>query len=377
MPYVHRFRDRHGKVRYYYRRAGERKPLRGDPGSADFMSDYQAASSQFTTAAKPKDSPALSAAPDGSIAKLIVSYMGSIRYRKLKPSSQAVQRRIYTRFAETHGKSSVTGLTRLRIEKIIADMADTPGAATSLLKRLKSLMVFAVQTGWITVDPTYRMQGFTLGEIHTWTEEEIDAFEAHWPVGSKERLAYALHLYTGQRTSDVHRMTWADIRDGEVEVVQVKTGTKIGITIHDDLSPVLALADKATAAIIVTSHGLPFTVKGYSQWINAAIAAAKLPERCVAHGLRKAAARRLAEAGCSANQIAAVTGHKTLAEVERYTKAANQRRMARDAMQAEKANRPGKPAKTDLANQPENAMITDTKKGDWRLRQDSNLRPAA
>ena len=59
---------------------------------------------------------------------------------------------------------------------------------------------------------------------------------------------------------------------------------------------------------------------------------AGLPERCVTHGLRKAAARRLAEAGCSANEIAAITRHATLAEVSRYTKAADQKRLAKAAI---------------------------------------------
>ena len=63
-----------------------------------------------------------------------------------------------------------------------------------------------------------------------------------------------------------------------------------------------------------------------------AIVAAGLPDRCVPHGLRKAAARRLAEAGCSEKQIAAVTGHTTLKEVARYTRAANQERLAADAV---------------------------------------------
>lgn len=63
-----------------------------------------------------------------------------------------------------------------------------------------------------------------------------------------------------------------------------------------------------------------------------AIKAAGLPDRCVPHGLRKAAARRLAEAGCSEKQIAAVTGHTTLKEVARYTRAANQERLAADAV---------------------------------------------
>jgi integrase len=59
-----------------------------------------------------------------------------------------------------------------------------------------------------------------------------------------------------------------------------------------------------------------------------------LPKHCAAHGLRKAACRRLAEAGCSANVIAAISGHMTLREVERYTRAADQERMARLGMAA-------------------------------------------
>jgi integrase len=61
---------------------------------------------------------------------------------------------------------------------------------------------------------------------------------------------------------------------------------------------------------------------------------AGLPEHCAAHGLRKAACRRLAEAGCSANVIASISGHTTLTEVARYTKAADQERMAREGMAA-------------------------------------------
>jgi integrase len=52
-----------------------------------------------------------------------------------------------------------------------------------------------------------------------------------------------------------------------------------------------------------------------------------------AHGLRKAAARRLAETGCSAHEVAAITGHAGLAEVQRYTAAANRKKLAISAMQ--------------------------------------------
>ena len=62
------------------------------------------------------------------------------------------------------------------------------------------------------------------------------------------------------------------------------------------------------------------------------IGEAGLPDRCVTHRLRKAASRLLAEAGCSANEIAAITGHTTLNEVARYTKTAEQRHLARKAI---------------------------------------------
>jgi hypothetical protein len=79
------------------------------------------------------------------------------------------------------------------------------------------------------------------------------------------------------------------------------------------------------------------------------------PDRCQtnaseAHGLRKAAARRLAEAGCSASEIAAITGHKTLAEVERYTRAADQERLARRAIQKQLESKSGKPLADEVAN---------------------------
>jgi integrase len=82
------------------------------------------------------------------------------------------------------------------------------------------------------------MKGFKAGEIHTWTEAQITQFEAHWPIDSKQRLAFALHLYTGQRRSDVHRMTWADY-DGEgILVTQQKTGTKLDLPVHSELKSI-------------------------------------------------------------------------------------------------------------------------------------------
>jgi enterobacteria phage integrase len=138
-------------------------------------------------------------------------------------------------------------------------------------------------------------------------------------------------------------MSYADIDAGTIEVAQQKTGQadsdeKLVIPIHRNLQRELDLAKRRHLVILATEWGKPFSVKGFGQFISAAILAADLPTKCKAHGLWKAAARRLAEAGCSAKQIQAITGHKSLEEVERYTRKADQRQLARQAMATQENN---------------------------------------
>ena len=119
-------------------------------------------------------------------------------------------------------------------------------------------------------------------------------------------------------------MTWADVSAATLRVLQQKTNAKLVIPIHHQLMHILEEASRDHVTIVNTEYGRPFTVAGFSQWMRAAIRAAGLPIDCQPHGLRKAAGRRLAEAGCTANEIMSVLGHKTLTEAERYTRAADQ-----------------------------------------------------
>ena len=104
----------------------------------------------------------------------------------------------------------------------------------------------------------------------------------------------------------------------------------------------------------MTGYNKRFTSKGLSNYVASRIGLAELPDRCVTHGIRKAAARRLAEAGCSANEIAAITGHASLEEVARYTKAAEQRRLAQsaiDRLTKQEANANSQPQSEGWENQ--------------------------
>ncbi len=145
-------------------------------------------------------------------------------------------------------------------------------------------------------------------------------------------------------------MTWADIAGDTIRVVQRKTGTKLVLPLHPALQAALALASRDHLNILATAYMKPFSEKGFQNMVSAAIREAGLPSRCKAHGLRKASARRLAESGATEKQIAAITGHKTLAEVQRYTRAADQESLARQAVEKQKLNEIGKLADRKLAN---------------------------
>src|SRR5262249_2861774 len=172
--------------------------------------------------------------------------------------------------------------------------------------------------------------------FHTWSEEEITQFEANHPIGTKPRLALALLLYTAQRRSDVVRMGRQHIKGGVLTVRPKKTETTTGVTlaipVHPHLQAVLEATPSEHLTFLVTTTGKPYSPNHFSETFREWCDAAGLPKRCTAHGLRKAACRRLAEAGCSANEIMAMSGHATMKELVRYTKAADQARLARNAL---------------------------------------------
>lgn len=334
LKYVHVFNDRTGRVRYYFRRHGKRTPLPGLPGSREFMDTY----AQLLADAPSQSADKRVAAAEGTFAALASKYYASPLFGSLAASSRTNYRRVIDRFLAQHGTRQVKQMTREHVDVLIGKMASKPGAGIVLLKRLRTLLNYAIAIKWIDRDPTAGVKQYKSKEIHTWTDEELEQFEAYWPEGSRERLTYALLLFTGQRGSDVYRMTWADIAGDAIRVAQQKTSAKLVITLHPDLCRALAMAKREHVSILTTAYGQPFSLKGFGNMISDAIQAAKLPPRCKAHGLRKAAARRLAEAGCTASEIASITGHKTLAEVERYTRMADQERMARTAIGKQSGN---------------------------------------
>lgn len=341
LRYVQTFTDRHGHKRYYFRRPGcPRTALPGPLGSPEFLAAYQAA-----LANQPLPAASRKAPEAGTFGKLITDYMASVHHKRTKASSQAVTRGILERFAAKHGHRTVAGMKRRHVEAILSDMAETPAAANNLLRRLRMILKFAIAHEQVRTDVTQGIPFFREGTFHTWTDEELSAFEKRWPLGTRQRTAYALALYTGQRRSDVARMAWADYdaTAGTIRVKQMKTGAELVIPVHAALREALDAWPRKHAVILAHADGRGTSIHGFGGFMADAIAKAGLPSRCVLHGLRKAAVRRLAEAGCTALQIMAITGHKSLEEVQRYADGSRQEVMAREAIaRLSLSTRPGK-----------------------------------
>jgi integrase len=152
---------------------------------------------------------------------------------------------------------------------------------------------------------------------------------AAWDARATCLPLVALHW---QRVGDVVRMRRRDISNGRIHVMQQKTGAALSIPIHAKLHEALKAGPTRGFLLIGDQYGRAITPSGLSWIMTRAAAKAGLSRKCVPHGLRKACLRRLAEHGGSAKEIAAVSGHKSLGEVERYTAAADQRKLSTAAI---------------------------------------------
>ena len=323
--------DRHGTRRVRFRKNGFTTYLSGTPWSESFMREYARA----LDGVKAQTNGELGAARTipGSLNALCVSYYRSPDFKALRPSTQVMRRYIIEGFRKEHGDNPVKWLRRAHVKDIIGAKADTPHAANSLLKMLRIVLNHAVSIDMIDANPAIGVKKYKTsgGGFHSLTEAEIAQFEQCHPIGTRARLAFALLLFTAQRRADVIKMGWPQLRGDTIVLRQEKTNTPLVIPVHPDLAEVLASASRSHLTFLTTERGAPFTNAGFGNWFRDCCNKAGLPH-CSAHGLRKSAATRLANAGCSTDQIRAITGHRSVAEVAHYTRAADQQRLARQAM---------------------------------------------
>lgn len=212
---------------------------------------------------------------------------------------------------------------------------DQPATANKLFAIWSILLSFSMRRGYIKHHPMVgaRVRKLKEGEHARWPEGCVDLAIEVLP----QHLARAVMLavYTGQRVGDCIARRWSDLDDGGMRLIQQKTGAELWVPLHPELEAALKVwrREAVCLTILTKADGMPWAS---TDSFKSAFTAAKKkhPELngLVFHGLRKSAAARLAEAGCSEHEIMAITGHRSLAEVQRYTRQARQKTMAMSAM---------------------------------------------
>ena len=326
LKYIHKVKGRSGGFHYYLRRQGYASIRLPDRSAPDFLAAYQAAlkaTENVPRAPLPR-----------TFGSMLEAWTLTAHFKGLRASTQATYLRLIIDMQkQDYAPAPVDEFEPVHIKRIMARHSDTPAAANTRLKIMRSAFEYAVNDGWRSDNPATLVKRYkeVAAGATPWSEEQIEQYLTHWPVGTMQRRALMLLLHTGQRRSDVVQLGQDHIDGDLLNLTQRKTGKALSIPIVPELEEELELAPRA-GTFLQTSKGNPFTANGFYMRFKKWREEAGLPKGLSPHGLRKAAARRLAESGCSAHQIAAITGHESLKEVERYTRSADQKKLAREAM---------------------------------------------
>lgn len=310
-----------GRFYYYHRKTKERLP---DEANARALRVLEINAEAAKAPGRPSD---------GTIDALIAEYRESAAFKELKPSTKRNYNRDLDRIKEKWGKLPASGIARKHCLRFRDTLAETPRAANHLASVMSLLLAFAVDRDYRPDNPAAR-----LGKLKSartpkrWSDEDWRRFHSAAPA--EMYLAGAVAIYTGQRQGDVLLMKWSDIDKGMIRVIQGKTDWEGYIPVHADLASVLGRVEKRSVYVVTDAKGRPYKGRADTfrhDWRSAILAAGL--DGLTFHGLRHAAATRLAEAGCTEKEIMAITGHQSPEMVKRYTTAANQKKLAKSAIQ--------------------------------------------
>ncbi|WP_244498047.1 MULTISPECIES: tyrosine-type recombinase/integrase [unclassified Ensifer] len=285
----------------------------------------------------------------GTLRWLCEQYFQSSDYKQMEASTRKVRKLIIENIWEEPTKPGSPKLFEdmplsafgAKAVRVLRDRkAEVPESANGRVKALRAVFNWATSKDveLALTNPARDVDYFksTGDGFHSWTEAEIEQFEAFHHIGSKARLALALMLYTSQRRSDIVLFGKQHISKGWLRFTQFKNRRSKPVTLSIPIHPTLAdIIDKSPCGdltLLVTEFKKPFTNNGFGNWFRKRCDEAGLPQ-CSAHGLRKASAARLADRGASEHQIMSMTGHTTSKEVTRYTKSARQKVLARSAIE--------------------------------------------
>ena len=352
-------RDRHNNVRLYFRATGRPKVrLKEKPGTKEFDDEVSCARLGLPYAKNEVEAKRkVGAAPkDQSFEWLVLQYKTRATNR-VSPEQLARRVRLLEEICESGRKRRGDLPYRLLERKHVLEIRDTlratAGAQNNIVKTISAMYGWAVSVGLANINPATGIEHLYSGDgFHTWSVEEVRQYEARHPLGSKARLAMHLAMFTGFRLANVATLGKQHVRDGWFYVRPNKTAKSSGVVVEIPVLPQLQETIDATEVgeltFLINDLGRPFTIDGLGNKMRQWCDEAGLPQ-CSMHGLRKAGATIAADNGATDSQLMAIFGWTTRKQTAHYTKKADRRRLAGEAMHmlvAEQKNQPTVPPKT-------------------------------
>jgi integrase len=319
--------NRHGNPVWYYRpsKASKRIRIYAKFGTVEFKEAYEAAK----TGRKIEKNKPIS----GSVEWLVKEYRAqSGAWKQLSLSTRRKYELILDGVLKESRDTAFMKVNKATIVGAMERRAETPFQANNFLKAVKGLFKWAVEKDHIKHDPTIGVSPLptkTTG-FHAWTENELEAFEKMHPVGTRERLAFDILLYTGLRRGDAARLGPQHIRNGIFTIETEKTGVSIVAPVLPKLATSIAATKIGRTTFIIGEKGEPMTKEGFGNWFGKVCDDTGLPGS--AHGLRKAGATRAANNGATVAQLEAIFGWHGGGMASHYTRNANRERLAKEAM---------------------------------------------
>lgn len=314
-----------GRIYWKFERGGFRCNIPGPYGSPEFIAAYEAALAG-------SKAPTSSAVP-GTVTWLIEQYLGSKRFQDLSQSRKRSIRAELDWLRDKAGKFHFSGLKVKHVEALMAKKAG-PVAGNTVKKNLSMLFNFAAKkldyTGPNPAKFAERNKTNPDG-YHTWTEEEIERFLDRHPAGSKARLVMLLALNTGMSRTDLCRVGWQHVlvKEGRARIAykRAKTSVAADLPILPELAEELDHLRK-DRLLFITQDARPIGYKPETlgNWFRDRCEEASVPGSL--HGLRKAGATRLANAGATEWEVASYLAHKDTKQASTYTKKADRSKLA-------------------------------------------------
>lgn len=330
MPHLHREVTRHSRVVWYARVGGSsrgpRVRLKAEYGTAEFWAEYQSALASVPRKPAPTH--------EGTLAWLIERYRETTAWSYLAPATRRQRENIFAHVLETAGAQPFAKITTAVIMAGRDRRANTPFQARHFLDAMRGLFRWALKARLIKIDPTAGIEDppRPQGEgFAPWSEDDIAAYELRWPIGTRQRVWLDVLIYTGLRRGDAVRFGRQHVRNGIGTIKTEKTGTEVTLPILPVLDATLKAGPCGDLTFIAGESGRPLTKESFGNLFRKACRDAGLHDRS-AHGLRKAAATRAANAGATEAELEAIFGWQGGRMASHYTRTANRRRLAQGAM---------------------------------------------